>query len=179
MGLDVQPLQSFFGLGLVWVFGFFFFFPVGGASSIPPRAGRALQEPGLCSATAAAWISFLSLTTVESFTLTHDKATRELLCKDCFLAAETFSFHPSLSPVDRDTTLTVLSCLQYKLDLAKKKPNKTTLKKEKKNNKIKRIQKQQQKKGKRKSIGVEKKKRSWFYIKLLDRTLTFHCVHLL
>lgn len=56
---------------------------------------------------------------VGSFTLTHDKATRELLCKDCFLAAET-SLSVPLSCWPQHA-LTVLSCLQYKLDLAKKK----------------------------------------------------------
>jgi len=70
-----------------------------------------------------------------------------------------------------------LSCLQYKLDLAKKRKKKKKKKrnKETKPTKTKSKQKKSRKRGKKRR--VEQKKCYWFYIKLLDRTLTFHCVH--
>jgi len=99
LGLDVQPQQSFSVE------------PVTPPSRVSaPAAGTPLRHR--CR------VDLFHVTHhVGSFTLTHDKATRELLCKDCFLAAETFLSIPlSCRP---QHALTVLSCLQYKLDLAK------------------------------------------------------------
>lgn len=97
-GLDVQPQQSF--------------------SAQPGtrlRADRGLRQPGLGSDAAAVLnLFYLTHHHVGSFPLTHNEATRELLCKDCFLAAETFLSVPSLLST---TTRPSLFCLVYNISL--------------------------------------------------------------